>query len=156
MSTPPQLSSKGGAPGGSTFTPFESPILLVCAKILRQIVSWPWVKLQAVKGGLSNWKSRFFPLAVFVQRGTKWVPNAAKFSEHVEKTLLKRSRRKNWNNINKFQKYGIIRWLTPIFWCFLAFNPLKHPQPTPPSGMTYTVRTSRFRRLFWKKNLIPI
>ena len=133
MSNPPSIVLEGGCTRGVNLHTIRKPHPSSMLKNHGKIVSWPWVKLQAVKGGLSNWKSRFFPLAVFVQRGTKWVPNAAKFSEHVEKTLLKRSRRKNWNNINKFQKYGIIRWLTPIFWRFLAFNPLKHPPTSVPT-----------------------
>jgi hypothetical protein len=40
-----------------TYTPFESPVLLVFHKLSSKIVSRPWVKLQAVKGGWSNWKS---------------------------------------------------------------------------------------------------
>ena len=43
-----------------TYTPFESTILLVCYKLSSKIVSRPWVKLQAVKWGWSNWKSPSF------------------------------------------------------------------------------------------------
>ena len=77
--TPPIFHGKGGEGGGSYDTPIESSILAICRKLSTKIVSRPWVKLQAVKVGSSNRKSRFFGFAVYVQMRPKWGSDAPKF-----------------------------------------------------------------------------
>ena len=99
--TPAPIFTRRGCNRGSTYTPFKSLILLVCSKLSTEIVSRPWVKLQAVKVGSSNRKSRFFGFAVYVQIRPKYVSNASKFYQHIEKTILQRFNKKNRYNVKK-------------------------------------------------------